>query len=78
MNEEMISGSRDNTLWIKAEGGLRLYQSSIPNFFLRFDDMGYENPFYVEFQFTVKKTILARLKYWLFCKFFPFKIIRWE
>ena len=28
--------------------------------------------------FNVKKTILSRVKYWLFCKFFPFRIILWE
>lgn len=49
-----------------------------PNFVLRFDDMGYKNPLTIRFEFTVKKTRLARLKYWLFCKFFPFKIERWD
>ena len=49
-----------------------------PNFVLSFDDMGYDNPRSVQFVFTVKKTKLARLKYWLFCKFFPFKIKRWD
>jgi hypothetical protein len=49
-----------------------------PNFYLRFDDMGYDEPSFMVFQFTVKKTLLARLKYWLFCKFFPFKIAKWE
>jgi len=49
-----------------------------PNFSLRFDDMGVDNPFYLQFDFTVKKTPLARLKYWLFCKFFPFKIVKWD
>ena len=28
--------------------------------------------------FMVKRTLLNKLKYWLFCKFFPFKIVRWE
>jgi len=28
--------------------------------------------------FTVKKTIRNRVKYWLFCRFFPFKITKWE
>jgi len=49
-----------------------------PNFVLAFDDMGYENPFGIQFEFTVKKTPKARIKYWLFCKFFPFKIKRWD
>jgi len=30
------------------------------------------------FQFHVKKTLGNRLKYWLFCKFFPFKVSRWD
>ena len=47
-----------------------------PNFVLAFDDMGHDNPFSLQFEFTVKKTILARIKYWLFCKFFPFRIGR--
>ena len=49
-----------------------------PNFVLAFDDMGYDNPFGIQFEFTVKKTLLARIKYSLFCKFFPFKIKRWD
>jgi len=49
-----------------------------PNFVLAFDDMGYSGSFVIEFSFTVKKTVRARLKYWLFCKFFPFKIKRWD
>ena len=49
-----------------------------PNFVLAFDDMGYDNPFNIQFEFTVKKTLIARIKYWLFCKFFPFKIRRWD
>ncbi|KKM98880.1 hypothetical protein LCGC14_1153480 [marine sediment metagenome] len=28
--------------------------------------------------YRLKKTIINRIRYWLFCKFFPFKIIRWE
>lgn len=30
------------------------------------------------FSMTAKKTIKNRFKYWLFCKFFPFKITRWD
>ena len=30
------------------------------------------------FEFTVKKSITNRIRYWLFCKFFPFRIVRWE
>lgn len=41
-----------------------------PNFELQTGDLS--------LQFTVKRTLLNRLKYWLFCKFFPFKIGRWD
>jgi len=44
--------------------------------FLRYDD--FPASMAVKFEFTVKKTSLARLKYWLFCKFFPFRIERWD
>ena len=53
-------------------------QPQQPNFVIAFDDMSYDNPFYVQFEFTVKKTLKAKIKYWLFCKFFPFKIKRWD
>lgn len=49
-----------------------------PNFVLKFDDMGYDNPFIFQFEFTVKKTVMARIKYWLFCRVFPFKVIKWD
>lgn len=49
-----------------------------PNFFLAFADFGEAIKDGVEFHFRVKKTLLARIKYWLFCQFFPFKIIRWD
>jgi len=32
----------------------------------------------VTFNFRVKKTLLNRIKYWLFCKFFPFTIKYWD
>ncbi|KKM68022.1 hypothetical protein LCGC14_1465130 [marine sediment metagenome] len=32
----------------------------------------------VKWCYSVKKSISNRIKYWLFCKFFPFKIIRWD
>ena len=32
----------------------------------------------VDWAFRVRKTRCNRLKYWLFCKFFPFRIIQWE
>uniref|UniRef100_A0A6M3IZK8 Uncharacterized protein n=1 Tax=viral metagenome TaxID=1070528 RepID=A0A6M3IZK8_9ZZZZ len=48
-----------------------------PNFIMRFDDFRCGGASYVQFEFTVRKTILSRLKYWLFCQFFPFKIVKW-
>lgn len=38
-------------------------------------EMG-DNPSF-RLYFSVKKTILNQIKYWLFCQFFPFKIIEW-
>ena len=29
------------------------------------------------FQMQVKKTILNRIKFWLFFQFFPFKLVEW-
>ena len=31
-----------------------------------------------QFNFQVSKTAINRVKYWLFCKFFPFRVVRWE
>lgn len=44
-----------------------------PNFSLTMGDDGSD----VVFEFRVEKTLLNRIKYWLFCKFFPFKA-RWD
>ena len=30
-----------------------------------------------QFHFRVSRTVINRIKYWLFCKFFPFKIVKW-
>ena len=32
----------------------------------------------VRFAFNEKRTLPKRLKWWLFCKFFPFKVIKWN
>jgi len=32
----------------------------------------------ITYCYRVKKNLQNRLKYWLFCKFFPFKIKRWD
>lgn len=45
-----------------------------PNFTMRMGEVGNA----LSFDFQVKRTWLNRLKYWLFCKFFPFKIVRWN
>ena len=37
-----------------------------------------DNPSFLRFEFYVKKTLLNRFKFWMFCRFFPFKIIEWE
>ncbi len=31
----------------------------------------------IRWEFRVKRTLLNRFRYWLFCKFFPFRIVRW-
>ena len=49
-----------------------IVQPPAPNFALAFEDGD------IQFEFTVKKTLRARVKYWLFCKFFPFKVERWD
>ena len=58
--------------------GFRISPLPEPNFVLAFDKMGYEDGVGLDFHFNAKRTNLARLKYWLFCKFFPFKIVRWD
>jgi hypothetical protein len=30
------------------------------------------------FEFQVNKTFVNRIRYWLLCQFFPFKIRRWD
>lgn len=45
-----------------------------PNFVLKMGDGEMD----FQLSFCVKKTPLNRLKYWLFCKFFPFKIVKWD
>jgi len=49
-----------------------------PNFTLAFDSMNSGRNSELLFKFYVKKTLKARIKYWLFCKFFPFKVTRWD
>ncbi len=34
--------------------------------------------FSVRFVFNEKRTLIKRLKWWLFCKFFPFRIVKWD
>ena len=32
----------------------------------------------ITFHFYVTRNIINRFRYWLFCKFFPFKVVRWD
>jgi len=59
---------------------LILFESrSKPNLILALDHMDYAGrPSYVQFELTVKKTLKARIKYWLLCKLLPFRIVRWD
>ena len=45
-----------------------------PNFIIRFG----EQSLGVSFEFRVNKTFLNKLKWWLFCRVFPVRIIKWE
>jgi len=53
--------------------GFKIVSNPIPNFEIK---MG-ENTS-VRFCFNEEKTLLKRLKWYLFCLFFPFKIVRWD
>lgn len=66
MNEEMS----------KEQEGTHQFISLHPhhNFEIR---MG-EGDIDIAFSFHVEKNLGNRVKYWLFCKFFPFKISRWD
>jgi hypothetical protein len=44
-----------------------------PNFFLGFGD----NDF-VQLRFHEKRTLTKRIKWWLFCKVFPCRIVEWR
>ena len=46
----------------------------VPNFTIKMGDAECD----IQVSFQVKKTKLNRIKYWLFCKFFPFRITRWD
>ena len=37
-----------------------------------------DDPENIRFHFYAKKTTLNRIKYWLLCQFFPYRIERWE
>ena len=37
-----------------------------------------EGIYNTSFNFYVKKTLYNRFRYWMFCKFFPFKVEKWE
>lgn len=40
-------------------------------------EMG-DSPHAIRFEFIVHKTILNQIKWWLFCKVFPFRIVSWR
>ncbi len=52
----------------------RIDEKPPPNFTMRMGDDGV----CVDWDYRVNKTLLNRIRYWLFCKFFPFKIVRWD
>ena len=60
------------------DGGIGSWRISAelpkPNFSLA---MG-ETECSLTFEFRVEKTLVNRLKYWLFCTFFPFRVVRWD
>lgn len=53
-------------------GTYRIMDIPKPNFKMSMGDSGD-----VVFAFTVRKTLMNRVKYWLFCLFFPFRIKEW-
>ena len=51
-----------------------LNEQPTPNFTMKMGD----GPANILWELNVKKTLRNRLKYWLFCQFFPFRIVRWD
>lgn len=45
-----------------------------PNFSMEMGDP----PIMFILSFVVKRTFLNRIKYWMFFRFFPFRLVRWE
>lgn len=55
---------------------MKVYQKlEVPTFNLEIS-LGGQNG--ILFHQNVKRTLVNRFKYWMLCKFFPFKIERWE
>mgnify|MGYP001563213241 CR=1 FL=1 len=48
--------------------------SPLPNFEI---EMEMSENISVRFAFNEKKTLLKRFQWWLFTRFFPFRIIKW-
>lgn len=46
---------------------------NLPNFEI---EMGKDTS--IRFAFNERRTLIKRLKWWLFCLFFPFKVVRWD
>lgn len=52
---------------------MEIIKPNIPNFEIEMGDN-----ISVRFCFNEKKNIIKRIKWWLFCQFFPFKIVKWN
>ncbi len=57
-------GILDNAILGTVEPNFEMYQGDLPNGII--------------WAYMVKKTLLNRFKYWMFFKFFPFKLKRWD
>ena len=64
----------------KIEGGRNMKQEfhSVKLLPKNFDLRMGEGSNSVTFHMYVKPTVIHRFKWWLFCKFFPFEVVRWD
>ena len=64
----------------KIDGGKNMKQElHIPKIPLKnFDLRMGEGPNSVIFHMYVESTVIHRFKWWLFCQFFPFEVVRWD
>lgn len=49
----------------------KIHTPPTPNFELGMGDI-------VTFSFRVERTLVNRLKWWIFCKVFPFWVVKWS